>query len=52
MYVEGGAQAALHVRVDGRAVVSEVGRPSEGGLLAEAARIETPLPNAIAFAPR
>ncbi|HET8646131.1 MAG TPA: phosphodiester glycosidase family protein, partial [Vicinamibacteria bacterium] len=32
MYVEGGPQAALHVRVGGRTVVSEVGRPAEGGL--------------------
>ena len=52
MYVEGGPQAALHVRVGGRTVVSEVGRPQEGGLLAEAARVFVPLPNAIAFSPR
>ena len=52
MYVEGGPQAALHVRVGGRTVVSEVGRPQEGGLLAEAARVHLPLPNAIAFSPR
>jgi hypothetical protein len=52
MYVEGGPQAALHVRVGGRTVVSEVGRPAEGGLLAEAARVYVPLPNAIAFSPR
>ena len=52
MYVEGGPQAVLHVRVDGRDVVSEVGRPAEGGLLAEAARLYVPLPNALAFSPR
>jgi phosphodiester glycosidase len=52
MYVEGGPQAALYVRVGGRTVVSEVGRPAEGGLLAEAARVFVPLPNALAFSPR
>jgi hypothetical protein len=52
MYVEGGPEAALHVRVNGRTEVEERGRPTEGGLLAEAARIERPLPNALAFAPR
>jgi hypothetical protein len=54
MYVEGGPQAALFVRVGGRTVVSEVGRPAEGGLavLADVARVFVPLPNALAFSPR
>jgi hypothetical protein len=52
MYVEGGPQAALHVRAGGRTIVAEVGRPAEGGLLAEATRLYVPLPNAIAFSPR
>jgi hypothetical protein len=52
MYVEGGAEAALHVRVDGRTEVAEVGSYAEGGLLGQAARIYLPLPNAIGFSPR
>jgi hypothetical protein len=52
MYVEGGAEAALHVRVNGRTEVSELGTFAEGGLLGQAARIALPLPNALGFAER
>jgi hypothetical protein len=55
MYVEGGAEAALHVRVNGRTEVSELGSFAEGGLLgqaAQAAGLALPLPNALGFAPR
>lgn len=52
MYVEGGPEAALHVLLDGRALVSESGTFGEGGLLAAAASAFLPLPNALAFAPR
>ena len=50
MYVEGGRQAALHVVVGGRTVVSESG--SGGAGLLRAFMADSRLPNVIGFAPR
>jgi hypothetical protein len=52
MYVEGGPQASLYVKVGGRVVVSEMGSFETGFFENDANRVFWPLPNVIAFAER
>ena len=52
MYVEGGPEASLYVRADGRAAVSEVGSFETGFFENDANRVFWPLPNVIAFSAR
>jgi hypothetical protein len=52
MYVEGGPEASLHLKVDGTVVVSEMGSFETGFREDDGNRIFWPLPNVIAVAPR
>jgi hypothetical protein len=52
MYVEGGPEASLYVRWDGRPVVSRVGSFETGFRLDDLNRDFWPLPNVIGFAPK
>ena len=52
MYVEGGPEASLYVKVGGRAVVSETGSFETGFFETDDNRAFWPLPNVIAFATR
>ena len=52
MYVEGGREASLYVKVGGRVVVSETGDLVAGLLGTDEKRAVWPLPNVIAFAER
>jgi hypothetical protein len=52
MYVEGGPEASLYVKVGGRVVVSEVGSFETGFWENDANRVFWPLPNVIAFGER
>lgn len=52
MYVEGGPEASLYVKVGGKVVVSEMGSFETGFREADDNRIFWPLPNMLAFGPR
>ena len=52
MYVEGGPEASLHVKVGGKVVVSEMGSFETGFFESDTNRVFWPLPNVIAFAER
>jgi hypothetical protein len=52
MYVEGGPEASLYVKVGGGAVVSEVGSFETGFFENDTNQVFWPLPNVIAFAER
>ena len=52
MYVEGGPEASLYVKLAGRVAVSEVGSFETGFFEADENRAFWPLPNVIAFAAR
>jgi hypothetical protein len=52
MYVEGGPEASLYVKVGERVVVSETGSFETGFFESDENRVFWPLPNVIAFVPR
>ena len=52
MYVEGGPEASLYVKVGDRVVVSEMGSFETGFREADDNRVFWPLPNMLAFGPR
>jgi hypothetical protein len=52
MYVEGGPEASLYLKVDGRVVVAEMGSFETGFREDDDNRVFWPLPNVLALAPR